>query len=373
MKWRKTGIFFLMFLLLAAMMVGCGGSQQQEELNEQKPNQANEEFKVGFIYIGAPGDAGWTYSHDLGRKYLEEQVPGVKTLTIENVPEGADAERNIEKLVQDGCKVVIANSFGYGDPMMEVAKRYPEVTFLHCSGLNTADNVSTYFGRIYQARYLSGMVAGAMTKNNNIGYAAAFPIPEVIRGIDAFTLGAQAINPDVKVKVVWSNTWVDPTLEKQAAQSLIAADCDVLAQHADTPAVQQAAQEAGILSVGYNSDMRKFAPDANLTSPVWNWGPYYVRAVSGIMDGTWKSESYWGGMADGIVDLAPIADQVPAEVKQQLEDKKQQIIKGEWDVFTGPIKAQDGTVKVQEGQKMTDEEMLSLDWFVAGVEGTIKK
>ena len=368
MNWRKLGIILLMLVFAATMVVGCGDSQDNEA---QTPDQ-QEEFVVGFIYIGAPGDAGWTFAHDEGRKYLEEQISGVKTITLENVPEGADAERSIEQLVQEGCNVVVANSFGYGDPMLEVAKRYPDVTFLHCSGLSTADNVSTFFGRIYQARYLSGMIAGAMTESNKIGYAAAYAIPEVIRGINAFTLGVQAVNPDATVQVVWSNTWVDPTLEKQDAESLIAAGCDVLTQHADTPAVQQAAQDAGILSVGYNSDMRKFAPDANLTSPVWNWGPYYVRAISGIMDGTWKSEAYWGGMVDGIVDLAPIADKVPAEVKDQVAAKKQEIIQGEWDVFFGPIKAQDGTVKVPEGQSMTDEEMLSMDWFVYGIEGTIE-
>lgn len=370
MKFKKLGVLLLLFMFAATMVIGCGGSDQAKD--GQEPDKAPEQFKVGFIYIGTPGDAGWTFAHDQGRKYLEEQIEGVTTVTLENVPEGADAERSIEKLAQEGCNVIIANSFGYGDPMIEVAKRYPDITFLHCSGLNTADNVSTFFGRIYQARYLSGMVAGAMTKNGKIGYAAAFPIPEVIRGINAFTLGVQAVNPNATVKVVWSNTWVDPTLEKQAAQSLIDAGCDVLAQHADTPAVQQAAQEAGIYSIGYNSDMRKFAPDANLTGPVWNWGPYYVRAISGIMDGTWKSESYWGGLEDGIVDLAPIADKVPQDVKDKIAAKKQEMIQGEWDVFTGPIKAQDGTEKVAADQRMTDEQMLSLDWFVAGVDGTIQ-
>ncbi|MGB4302612.1 MAG: BMP family ABC transporter substrate-binding protein [Syntrophomonadaceae bacterium] len=191
MSWRKLGVLLLVLIFAATMVVGCGGSQDNDS---QAPDQAQqEEFKVGFIYIGAPGDAGWTFAHDEGRKYLEEQIPGITTVTLENVSEGADAERYMEQLVQEGCNVVVANSFGYGDPMMEVAKRYPDVTFLHCSGLNTADNLSTYFGRIYQARYLSGMVAGAMTQANKIGYAAAYPIPEVIRGINAFTLGVQAV------------------------------------------------------------------------------------------------------------------------------------------------------------------------------------
>lgn len=367
-KFKKFGILLLVIMFAVTMVVGCGGQKASDDSDKQTA----EKFKVGFIYIGTPGDAGWTFAHDQGRKYLEEQIPEVETVALESVPEGADSERSIEQLAQEGCNVIIANSFGYGDAMLEVAKKYPDIVFLHCSGLSTADNVSTFFGRIYQARYLSGMVAGAMTKNNNIGYAAAYPIPEVIRGINAFTLGVQAVNPDATVKVVWSNTWVDPTLEKQAAQSLINAGCDVLAQHADTPAVQQAAEEAGIYSVGYNSDMRSFAPNANLTGPIWNWGPYYVRAIKGAMDGTWKSESYWGGLEDGIVDLAPISDKVPADIVAKVEAKKNEMIAKTWDVFTGPIYDQDGTLKVQEGQQMTDDEKLSLDWFVKGVEGSPK-
>jgi len=370
MRFGKLGIMVLVLALMTALVVGCGTADQGDK---DAAKDKAEEFKVGFIYIGAPGDAGWTYAHDQGRIYLEEKIPEVKTMTLEYVPEGGDAERSIEQLAQEGCKVIIANSFGYGDPILEVAKRYPDITFLHCSGLKTDTNVSTYFGRIYQARYLSGIVAGSMTKNNKIGYAAAYPIPEVVRGINAFTLGVRSVNPDATVKVVWALTWVDAAKEKAAAESLIDAKCDVLAQHADTPAVQQAAEEAGILSIGYNSDMSKFAPNANLTSPVWNWGPYYVRAIQAVMDGTWKSEEYWGGMEDGIVDLAPISDKVPANVKQLVADKKADIIDGKWDVFTGPVKDQSGAVKVPEAQKMTDAEMLSFEWFVEGVEGTIPK
>lgn len=371
MKMRKLGMLALVFVFLTVFVAGCGGQANEDGKDAGGAN--DEKIKVGFIYIGAPGDAGWTFSHDQGRKYLEEQIPEVETVFLEYVPEGSDAERSIEQLAQEGCKIIVANSFGYGDPILEVAKRYPDITFLHCSGLTEADNVSTYFGRMYQARYLSGMIAGAMTKNNTIGYAAAYPIPEVIRGINAFTLGAKAVNPDVKVKVVWSMTWVDATKEKEAAKSLIEDGCDLLAQHADTPAVQQAAEEAGILSIGYNSDMKSFAPKAHLTSPVWNWGPYYVRAVKGVMDGTWKSEKYWGGLEDGIIGLAPISDKVSEEIKKAVNEKQEEIKSGKWDVFTGPIYAQDGTLKVPEGKKLTDEEMLSMNWFVSGVEGTISQ
>jgi basic membrane protein A len=368
MRIKKLGIVLLLIVFAATMVVGCGDKKAPEGSEEQ----TGEKFKVGFVYIGTPGDAGWTFTHDQGRQQMLEEIPEVETVALEAVPEGADAERSIEQLAQEGCNVIVANSFGYGDAMIEVAKKHPEIVFLHCSGLSTAENVSTFFGRIYQSRYLSGMVAGAMTESNKIGYAAAFPIPEVIRGINAFTLGVQAVNPDASVKVVWTNDWLDPTLEKQAAQSLINAGCDVLAQHADTPAVQQAAEEAGIYSIGYNSDMRSFAPNANLTGPVWNWGPYYIRAIKGAMDGTWKSESYWGGLEDGIVDLAPISDKVPADIVEKVEAKKQEMKESTWDVFAGPIYDQAGTLKVEEGQQMSDEDKLSLDWFVKGIDGSPK-
>ncbi|WP_276619903.1 BMP family ABC transporter substrate-binding protein [Syntrophomonas wolfei] len=368
MRKSKLGILMLVLALLLVFTAGCGGQAEKD-----KGQADTEKIKVGFIYIGVPGDAGFTYSHDQGRQYLEKEIPEIETAILENVHEGADVERSLEQLIQDGCNIIVANSFGYGDAVLAVAKKYPDVKFLHCSGLDTEKNVSTYFGRIYQARYLSGMVAGAMTKNNSLGYVAAYKIPEVVRGINAYTLGAQAVNPNVKVKVVWTNTWFDPTKEKEAAKSLLETGCDVIAQHQDTPSAQQAAEEAGKYSIGYNSDMSKFAPNANLTSPVWNWGPYYVKTVKAVMDGTWKSEAYWGGLEDGIVDLAPISDKVPADIKKQVEAKKKEMTDKEWDVFTGPIKAQDGTVKVPEGKKMTDAEMLSFDWFVAGVEGNIGK
>ena len=242
---------------------------------------------------------------------------------------------------------------------------------MHAAGLETADNLGTYFGRIYQARYLSGMVAGAMTENNQLGYVAAFPIPEVVRGINAFTLGVLAVNPEATVKVVWTNTWFDPTKEKEAAKSLLETGCDVIAQHQDTAEPQVAAEEAGKYSIGYNNYMKEFAPNANLTSPIWNWGPFYVDTIKSVMDGSWTSEAYWGGLDEGIVDLAPISDKVPAEVVEQVEAKKQAMTDKEWDVFMGPIKAQDGSEKVAQGQVLTDAEMLSMDWFVAGVLGNL--
>lgn len=356
----------VLIMIVSLFTAGCGQGKSDET------PQGEEKLKVAFVYIGSPGDAGWTYAHDQGRKYLEEQLPYVETEVVESVPE-ADSERVIEQLAAKGNKIIFTTSFGYMDPTIRVAKKYPEVVFLHCSGYKTDKNVGTYFGRMYQARYLSGLVAGKATKTNVIGYVAAHPIPEVIRGINAFTLGVRKVNPQAKVKVIWTNTWFDPVREKEVANTLLDAVADVIAQHQDTPGPQQAAQERGKLSIGYNSDMSALAPKAVMTSAIWNWGPYYVRTVEAVKNGTWKPEQYWGPMSDGIVDLAPFGPMVPEETKQLVEEEKQKILKGEWDVFTGPIKDQNGTVVVPEGQRMTDKEMLEMSWFVEGVEGTIPK
>jgi basic membrane protein A len=241
---------------------------------------------------------------------------------------------------------------------------------MHCSGFKQAKNMSNYFGRIYQARYLSGMVAGAMTKTKTLGYVAAFPIPEVIRGINAFALGAQASNPDVEVRVVWTKTWYDPATEKEAAKSLLDVGADVIAQHQDSPSPQEAAQEKGVYSVGYNSDMSAFAPRAHLTAPVWNWGPYYVQTVEKVRNGTWKSEAAWPGIEDGIVDIAPFGSMVPEDVQKKVLAKKEDIKSGKFKVFSGPIKDQKGKIRISQGSAATDKELLGMTWFVQGVIGT---
>lgn len=366
MKKRTVAMLLSLALVMALALSGCT-SEEQPAAGEQSDEA---KIKVAFIYVGPVGDAGYTYAHDLGRQYLEEQLD-VETTYVESVPEGADSERVLTQLAEEGNKVIFATSFGYMDPVINVAQKYPDVVFLHCSGYKTAENAGTYFGRIYQPRYLSGIAAGYKTESNIIGYVAAFPIPEVIRGINAFTLGVRSVNPDAKVRVVWTNTWYDPAAEKDAAISLLEAGADVIAQHQDTPGPQQAAQEKGAFSVGYNTDMREFAPDAYLTSPVWNWGPYYVDAVKAVMDGTWKSDQYWGGMEDNVVALAPLTDLVDGEAKKAIEEKKQEIIDGTFKVFQGPIKDQKGELRVNEGEEMTDTAMLEFDWFVEGVEGTI--
>ncbi len=360
----KRNLLVVVSLLLIAVMLltACG----------PKATPTPEVFKVAFVYIGPPGDLGWTYEHDRGRKYLEQQLDGkVETATVENVPEGPDAARVIRQYAQQGYNMIFATSFGYMDAMLEVAQEYPDIYFEHCSGYKTAENMATYFGRMYQPRYLSGIVAGRMTKSNIIGYVAAHPIPEVIRGINAFTLGVRSVNPDAEVHVVWTNTWYDPVKEREAAVALLDEGADIIAQHQDTTEPQKAAQERGALSIGYDSDMRQFVGDTVLTGPVWNWGVYYVKTVEDALNGTWKTHQYWGGMADGVVQLADFSPKVPQEVQDEVNAAKEKIISGEWDVFCGPIIDQDGNVVVAEGECMSDGDMLNMNFFVEGVVGSI--
>ncbi len=330
-----------------------------------------KELQVGFVYVSPVGDAGYSYAHDQGRLALEA-MGGVRTSFVESVAEGQDAERVITTMARKGYDVIFATSFGYMDPTLKVAKQFPNVKFLHCSGYKTAPNMANYFGRMYQARYLTGMVAGAMTKGNLLGYVAAFPIPEVIRGINAFALGAQAVNPKAEVRVVWTKTWYDPAREKEAAKSLLDAGCDVIAQHQDSPATQEAAQERGVYSIGYNSDMAKFAPKAHLTAAVWNWAPFYKEMIRQIQAGTWKADAYWWGMDRGVVDIAPFGPMVPEGVRAQVLAAKEAIVKGENNIFTGPIKDQKGVERVAAGVTMTDAELLAFNWFVQGVVGTLE-
>ena len=330
---------------------------------------ADKEIKVGFVYVSPVGDAGFSYAHDVGRQAVAA-MPGVTTSYVEAVPEGPDSERVILNMARKGFDVIFATSFGYMDSMLKVAKQFPKTAFLHCSGFKMADNMGTYFGRMYQPRYLSGMVAGAMTKGNVIGYVAAFPIPEVIRGINAFTLGVRSVNPAATVRVVWTKTWYDPATEKEAAKSLLDVGADVIAQHQDSPGPQEAAQEKGVYSIGYNSDMSTFAPKAHLTAPVWHWAPYYTKVVEEVRKGTWKPEAAWPGMADGVVDLAPFGPMVPKDLQDKVNAQKAAIIAGTQKIFVGPIKDQKGAVKIADGVVATDPELLGMTWFVEGVVGT---
>lgn len=353
--------------LLAASLVLTGCSSKKENITEK----SDKKVKVGFLYVGPIGDGGYSYAHNEGRLFLEKELK-VETTYKESVKEDkAEVEKVVDNMVEEGCNVIVGTSFGFQEGMLTAAGKYPEVKFLHCSGYETAENMGQYFGKIHEMMYLNGIVSGLKTKSNTLGFVGAFPIPEVIRNIDAFTLGARSVNPAVKVKVTWTNTWYDPAKEKDAALALIDQGADVIAQHQDTAGPQQAAESKGVFSVGYNTDMSKTAPKANMTSAVWNWGPYYVNQVKAIMDGNWKSEKYWGGYADNIVALAPLTANAPANAKDAVEKAEKELKDGTSKLFVGPIKDQNGTLKVKDGEKMSDNDIWNINWFVEGVEGTI--
>jgi basic membrane protein A and related proteins len=335
------------------------------------PSPAAEKLRVGFVYVGPVGDAGWTYEHDQGRKYLEANDPNVETTAVESVAEGADSERVFTDLARKGYKLIIGTSFGYMDPMVKVAGEFPDVAFVHISGFKRAKNLATAFARIEQPRYLTGLVAGSMTTSNILGYVAAHPIPEVVRGINAFTLGVRAVNPQATVHVVWSNTWYDPAQEKEAADSLLSAGADVITQHQDSPAAVQAAAAAGKFAVGYNSDMSRFGPQAFLTAPIWHWGPMYLYIAKQVEAGTFHGEDLWWGMDKGVVDIAPLGPMVPASVRSMVAAKRQAIIAGTFNEFAGPIRDQNGRIRVPAGRALSDAEQLSMNWFVQGVVGAI--
>ncbi|MBS3784939.1 MAG: BMP family ABC transporter substrate-binding protein [Anaerolineae bacterium] len=381
--WSLMGILVIAALALSA----CGQPATPEPTEappEESPTEAPTEapsteeegpavelpVRAAFVYIGPPGDLGWTYEHDRGRLMLEEELGDqVETTYIEDVPEGPDAARVVRQYAQEGWDVIFTTSFGYMEPTHEVAEEFPDVIFEHCSGYKTRENMATYFGRMYQPRYLSGIVAGEMTEENVIGYVAAFPIPEVIRGINAFTLGVRSVNPDAEVRVVWTNTWYDPVKEREAAEALLDQGADIITQHQDTTEPQKAAQERDALSIGYDSDMREFVGDTVLTSPQWNWGTYYIDTVQNIIDGTWETHQFWGGLESGIVMLAEMSPLVPDDVREQVDAERERILDTDWDVFCGPINDQDGSEAVADGECMSDEEMLNIDWFVEGVVG----
>ena len=329
----------------------------------------DNQLKVGFIYVSPVGDAGWSWAHDQGRLEIEK-LDGVKTSYVESVSEGPDSERVMLNMARKGYDIIFATSYGYMDSMLKVAKKFPDTVFMHCSGYKTAPNMGNYFGRMYQARYLSGIAAGSMTRSNIIGYVAAFPIPEVIRGINAFTLGVRSVNPEAKVRVVWTKTWYDPATEKDAAKSLLDVGADVIAQHQDSPGPQEAAQERNVYSIGYNSDMSAFAPRAHLLAPVWNWGVFYKDVVERVKAGTWKSGSAWWGLEKGMVDISPMSDLVPQNVQDLVNRTKSDIISGKTVVFSGPVRDQSGKLRIEAGSVASDDTLLSMTWFVEGVIGT---
>ena len=352
--------------LLTAMSLTLGLTAATQAL-------AEDPVKVGFIYVSPTGEAGWTYQHDEGRKNLETVFGDkVETTFVENVPEGADAERVLTQMAKSGHDLIFTTSFGYMNATLKVAKKFPNVKFEHASGYKRSDNVATYFDRIYEARFLSGVVAGRMTETDTIGYIGAFPIPEVIRGINAFTLGAQSVNPDIKVKVIWVNTWFDPSKEREAAETMINQNVDVVTFHTDSPAAVQAAEDAGVYSVGYHSDMGAYGETAHLTAAVHNWNDYYVSRVQAVMDGTWSSTDTWEGIASNMTDIAPINASVPSAVAEEVMMLKDKIASGEFHPFTGPIMNQAGEEVLAADAVMSDGDLLGMNYYVAGVEGKLE-
>lgn len=332
-----------------------------------------DQTKIGFVYVSPIGDAGYTFQHDLGRKAIEEKFGDkIKVSFVESVAEGPDSERVIMNYAKNGYDAVFATSFGYMNPTLKVAKKFPKVAFEHATGYKRAKNVNTYVARFYEGRYLAGLVAGKMTKSNVIGYVAAFPIPEVVRGINAFTRGIREVNKDAQVRVIWTNSWFDPGKEREAADTLIGQGADVLNMHADSPATIQAAADAGVYAIGYNSDLSKFGPKAQLTSTVTNWAPYYVKRVQEVLDGTWKgNQDTWDGLKEGMVELAPFNDAVPQDVRDLVEKAKQDIIAGTLHPFAGPINDNEGKERVAAGTTMTDGDLLGFNWYVEGVVGKL--
>ena len=363
MKLRKALSVLLCLVLFAGLFLLAGCADKA----------GSGKVKVGVIYINPTNDGGWSQAHANGFKAAVAAIGAdkVELKEMESIPDN-DAQKTetaLKQLAEEGCQIIFATSYGYMDTVEKVAKEYPNIKFEHCSGYKTAENLATYFGQIEQPRYLSGIVAGMMTKSNKIGYVAAQKIPECIRGINAFALGVRSVNPDAEVQVIWTNTWYDPQVEKEAAISLIDAGCDVLTQHQDSTAVQTAAQEKGVFGIGYDNPMYSEAiKDAYLTAPIWLWGSYYQTRIQAVLDGTWKTGEYWGGMKDGIIGLDTMTALVPQDVQTKVNSLVDTMkSKGNDFVFAGPIKDNAGTERIAAGASLDKAGQMSMDWYVEGV------
>lgn len=380
---------FALAAVAAMTLAACGGSDDAAS-DTTAAAEAGDDYsnlKVAVVYIGVPDDKGWTYQHEQGILSLESEL-GIEVKRVENVPEGDEAEAVMEELAAGGYNLIFATSFGYGTPMARVATKHPEGCFQWATGakfLLTAEmggeyasfdeipaNLGTYFGAAEEARYLSCIAAGKASPTGKLGYVAAFPIPEVIRGINAFTLGAQSVNPDATVQVSWTKTWFDPTIEKEASESLLDAGVDVLGMHQDTTAAGVAAEARGAKWVGYNSDVKEAAPAAWLTAPTWNWGPFYVQTAKAFAGGTCPNDEYYGSMADGMVTLASFGDSVDADTQALIAEKAAAIIDGSFAPFTGPVTDQDGNEVVAADVRPELLDLLGMSYFVNGVIGSPK-
>ena len=335
---------------------------------------AQGKTKVGFVYVGPIGDHGWSYQHHQGLLAVKKEFGDkVETTHVENVPEGPDAERVIDQLAAQGHKIIFTTSFGFMNPTIKVAAKYPDVKFEHISGFKRADNVATANIRYYEGRYVAGVLAGKMSKTKTIGYIASFPIPEVIMGINAAYLGAKSVNPDVKFKIIWVSTWFDPGKEADAAKALIDQGADVLFQHTDSPAAMKTAQERKVFAVGQASDMATFGQAAQITALVNNWSPYYIQRVKAAMDGSWKSGDVWAGIGSGMLSVAAYGPSVPADAAAAANAVKDKIAKGEFHPFSGPLNKQDGSAFLKAGETIKDGDLAGMNFYVQGIDGALPK
>ena len=363
----------------SAALVGCGKKAEPVVATPapapvaSAPAPKPEPLKIAFAYVGPVGDGGWTFAHDNGKKAVEKEF-GDKVVTsiVENVPESADAERVIREMASSGNKLVFGTTFGYMEPMLKVAPDFKDVKFEHATGYKTADNMRTYDSRTYEGAYMAGIIAGKMTKTNTLGVVASVPIPEVIRNINSFTLGAQSINPKVKTKVVWVNEWFNPPKETEAATSLINGGADVLFQNTDSPAVLKTAQEKGKRAFGWDSDMTAYGPKAHLASAVINWAPYYIKTTREVLEGKWTGgTSAWWGVKEGAIDIVSVAEDVPAETKAKVEEVKAGLKDGSFNIWKGPIVDNTGKQQIAKDTVVDDKFLGSLSFYVKGVEGKI--
>jgi basic membrane protein A len=364
----------------SAALVGCGKKEEPAPAPAPAPVASAPAavakpapLKIAFAYVGPVGDGGWTFAHDNARKALEKEL-GDKIVTsfVENVPESADAERVLRDMATQGNKLIFGTTFGYMEPMLKVAPDFKDVKFEHATGYKQADNMRTYDSRTYEGAYMAGVIAGKMTKSNTLGVVASIPIPEVLRNINSFTLGAQSVNPKVKTKVVWVNGWFDPPKETEAATSLINGGADVLFQNTDSPAVLKTAEAKGKRAFGWDSDMTAYGPKAHLASSIINWAPYYIKATKEALDGSWKGGTgSWGGVKDGMIDIVSIAEDVPAETKTKIDEIKKGLTDGSFVIWKGPITDNTGKVQVAKDAAADDKFLSGVNFYVKGVEGKV--
>lgn len=358
------------FIKLATLSAVAGASSLL--INPVLAAPAAKPLKIGFVYIGPVGDGGWTYSHDLGRKHIESVYGNkIETMYVESIPEGPDAERVIRDLVDQDCKLIYGTTFGYMESMVRVAADHPEVTFEHATGYKTAENLRVYDHRIYEAAYQAGVTAAFMTKTNVLGFVGTFPIPEVLRNVNAFTLGARSVNPQIKVKIVWVNSWYDPSKEGDAANALFNSGADILLQNTDSSAVLQAAAKAGRFGFGWDSDMSKYAPEAHLGSCVLNWGAYYEKSVGEVLAGTWKTGASRWGTKEGLVQFANVSDKVTAPARERLQSVHDGLKAGTYNIFKGPLLDNTGKERLAAGAVADDAWESKVNFLVEGIEGQI--